>query len=455
MQPAEIERRTVSKVMWRLIPFMMLLYVFNYLDRANINVAKLKMIPELDLDDNIYGAGVAVFFVGYFIFEVPSNVMLERVGARRWIARIMISWGLISSLFIFVKGKWSFYALRFLLGSAEAGFFPGMVLYLTYWIPARQRARIGAIFMTSIAISGIIGNPLNGWIVEKANGFAGLSGWRWIFLVDGIPTILLGCAVLFIFTDRPESAAWLSPEERGWLSARMNDERLRTQSEHGRRNLMDALRSGRVWLLSLIFTALVLGGFSIHYWIASVIEERYPREWIGAGMTTVPESIVGRLSAIPFFGAIIGMVLIGRIADGVKDKRNVVAVCMFMSCVGLLGVSLTHDLISAIAFFTLAAVANLGALAPFWTLPPLFLTGTAAAAGLAFINSWGNLGAGFGGNRLMGFLKTRYNTYAYGLWINAGALLIGALLVLLLPIRTRPKSTALIPSESGASAIED
>jgi sugar phosphate permease len=431
MNPLSLEQRVVPKVMWRLVPFMMLLYLFNYLDRVNINVAKLQMNLDLNFTDEIYGTGVAVFFIGYFIFEVPSNMIMERVGARIWIARIMISWGLISCLFMFVEGKWSFYALRFLLGITEAGFFPGMLLYLTYWIPARQRAHIGAIFMTSIALAGVIGSPLSGWIMDSTRGVAGLKGWQWLFVLEGIPTVLLGCSVYFYMTDKPEQAEWLSPEERNWLSAHLNAERARTHAEHGRHRLVDALKSGRVWVLCLIYSTLMLGFYPINYWTATIIKEVMPKD---AG--SVSDTVIGLLTAIPFLGAIIGMVIIGRIADKLNQRRKTVAICAFIGSIGLLGVSQSHTLIPTLICLTVGAIGVWSALGPFWTLPPAFLSGSAVAAGLAFINSWGNLAGGFAGNQLMGYLKETYKTYSYGLMVDSAALIFGMVLTLCIRLRT-------------------
>lgn len=441
MHSSNVESRVVTKVMWRLIPFLIVLYVFNYLDRVNINVAKLEMNKDLGLSDYAYGLGVSIFFIGYFIFEVPSNIIMERVGARVWIARIMISWGLVSTAFMFVKGEKSFYALRFLLGATEAGFFPGILLYLTYWIPARQRARVGAVFMTSIALSGLIGNPLNGWIMQATKGSAGLAGWQWIFLIEGIPTVLLGVAVLYFLTDKPEHAEWLETGEREWLCAHLNDERARTHAEHGRHHFIDALKSGRVWLLSLIYMTLMIGFYPINYWAATIIKEVYPKEWLKSGELEVSSATIGLLNALPFVGAIIGMVIIGRISDRLGQPRKVVAACQFVGCLGIVGVSQMHGFASTMVCLTIAAIGIFGALAPFWSLPPAFLSGTAAAAGLAFINSWGNLGGGYAGNHLMGYLKDKYKnepfSYSYGLLADAGALALGVGLTLSIKLKRK------------------
>lgn len=451
MASPEFENRVVTKVLWRLIPFMMVLYVFNYLDRVNINVAKLEMSKALALSEAAYGLGAAVFFIGYFIFEVPSNILMERFGARVWIARIMISWGLVSSAFVFARGEYSFYALRFLLGATEAGFFPGMLLYLTYWIPAKQRASIGAVFMTSIALAGIIGNPLNGWIMETTRGSAGLAGWQWVFLLEGIPTVLLGFSVFYFLTDKPEHATWLKPDEREWLCEYLAAERARTHAEHGRHHFWDAIKSGRVWWLSLIYTTLLLGFYPINYWTATILKEVYPKAWLPEGAVEASSSVIGAYLSIPFIGAMIGMVVIGRISDRMNERRNVVAISQLIGCVGLLGAAIFHGFVPTVLCLTIAAIGIFGALSPFWTLPPAFLSGTAAAAGIAFINSWGNLGGGYAGNHLMGYLKEKYKNepfaYSYGLMFDAAALAVGVGLTLALRLKNPTATDAALKLE--------
>ncbi|MEI6235371.1 MAG: MFS transporter [Planctomycetota bacterium] len=442
-----MEQRVVSKVIWRLVPFMMVLYVFNYLDRINISVAKLQLFDDLKFDDGIYGWGTALFFPAYFLFEVPSNMMMEKYGARVWIARIMISWGIISAAFVFLQGPWSFYVLRFLLGAAEAGFFPGMLLYLTYWIPAKHRANVGAIFMTSIALSGVIGNPLSGYIIEHMRDVWGMRGWQWLFLLESIPTILLGFTVYSFLTDKPEVAEWLAPEEREWLSKHLQDERAITKGNHNNHSLADAFKSGRVWLLSFIYLSLMMGFYGINYWTPTIVKKLLTNEYAAAAKATetiaakVSDGYVGQLSAIPFIAAIIGMLIIGRIADWTGNRKATLVCTSLIGCAGLVAASQTTTLSTTLIAMSVAAIGIFGSLAPFWTLPSSFLTGTAAAAGIAFINSLGNLGGGFVGNALKGYLMNTYGTHTYGMMVDAGVLFIGVILVLFVHV-TPQKSEA-------------
>jgi len=432
-----MEQRVVLKVMWRLVPFMIVLYIFNYLDRVNIGVAKLQLYDDLNFNDKIYGFGAGIFFPAYFLFEVPSNIMMERFGARIWIARIMISWGIISASFVFMQGEWSFYTLRFLLGAAEAGFFPGMLLYLTYWIPAKEKANVGALFMTSIAMAGVIGNPLSGFILQSMKNVAGLKGWQWLFLIEGIPTIILGVIVYFYFTDKPEQAHWLEPEERKWLSAHMDAERAQTHSGHGSHSLMDAFRSGRVWLLSMIYMSLMMGFYGINYWTPTIVKNLLVKEQEAIGQTakSVSEGRVGMLSAIPFIAAVIGMIVIGKIADWSGNRKVTLIFSCLTGCIGLLAASQTQTTVSTLVAMSVAAIGIFGSLAPFWTLPSTFLTGTAAAAGIAFINSLGNLGGGFAGLNLKGYLMDKYHTHTYGMMVDSGILFLGVILVMFIKVK--------------------
>ena len=423
--PASLEHRAVSKVLWRLVPFMMLLYWFNYLDRVNISVARFQMNGDLKFDDAIFGYGAAIFYIGYFFFEIPSNMLLEKFGARIWIARIMISWGLVSAAFTFVSSAWSFYALRILLGATEAGFFPGMLLFLTYWIPANQRARVGAIFMTSIALACALGQPLSTFILDHMKGVAGLRGWQWLFLLEGICTVLLGFSVYFFMTDKPAQARWLPDDEREWLSNHIASENARTRSGHGSHELLHALLSPRVWLLSMIYVSLMFGFYGIIYWTPIIVKDVCSAEY---GLLP-NDSWYGVLSAIPYVAATLGMIVLGRCSDRMNNRRGFVAGGMTVGALSLIAASQTHSTVWTLVALSTAAIGILGSLAPFWALPSIFLTGTAAAAGLAFINSWGNLGGGFIGLWVMGYMKKEYNTYTYGLLCDAAMLLLGAVLL--------------------------
>ena len=417
--------RIVAKVMRRVIPFIILLHILNYVDRMNVSFAKLQMSGDLSLSSTAYGLGAGIFFIGYFIFEIPSNLILERVGARLWIARIMISWGLISSSMMFIRGPVSFYVLRFLLGAAEAGFAPGVLLYLTYWIPARQRARAVAWWLTATALSGVVGMPLAGLIVQL-NGHSifghPLHGWQWLFLLEGIPSVICGALVLLLLTDTPQKASWLTPREKDWLG-RVLDEENQQRSTHGHTSLSAALRDARVWLLGAVYFLIMSGFQGVNLWLPSILKD---------GFSLRNDMYVGLLSAIPFAAAVVVMVLVGLHSDRTGERRWHTALAATTGSLGFLLAALTaHSPILALASLSLAAAGIWATLGPFWAMPPVFLTGTAAAAGLALINSIGNLG-GFASPYMMGALEERTKGYSAGLLCLAGSLLLAAMLTLLL-----------------------
>ncbi len=419
------EQRLVDKVMLRLIPVIIVLYLFNYLDRVNVSFAKLTMNQDLGLSETAYGLGASVFFISYFLFEIPSNLIMQRVGARIWLARIMISWGLISSAMMFTRGPVSFCILRFLLGAAEAGFAPGILLYLTYWLPVRQQARAVAWFLTSTALSGLVGSPLAGALL-KLDGASllgwKLAGWQWLFLLEGIPSVLGGVAIFRLLTDRPRDAEWLTPAERAWLETRLDAER-RARDAHGHTSLRHAFTNRRVWLLCLAYCALMFGFQGINYWLPTIIKQA----------TGVQDNLrVGALTAIPFFCAVVAMVTVGRHSDRVNERRRHVAACAVVGAAGLIGCCQAGSSVVAIAMLCLAAAGTWSTLGPFWAMPPAFLSGTAAAAGIALINSLGNLGGGFLGPSLMGILRDRTQSYAPGLVADAVALVLAGVLTLLL-----------------------
>ena len=416
---AEVGRRALAKATWRLIPFMFLLYIVAYLDRVNVGFAALQMNEDLGLSDAVYGLGAGIFFIGYFIFEVPSNLILERVGARVWIARIMITWGVISAAMFLVTGPYSYYALRFLLGVAEAGFFPGMILYLTYWFPARERARRVALFMAAIPLAGVIGSPLSGLLLEL-DGLAGLRGWQVLFLAEGIPAVILGVIVLFYMTDGPEHAGWLRPEERGWLRDALAREN-RIKADQGEYTTRQALTNGRVWVLSLVYFGVVTSLYGVSLWLPLIIEE-----FSGLGPVAV-----GLLGAIPYLVATIGMVLFARRSDATGERRWHVAIAAFIATAGLVLTGLVGDSVALqMLALTIASLGIYSTLATFWSLPTAFLSGTAAAAGIALVNSVGNLG-GFVGPYAVGFLSERTgSTYSGMLFLAVLILLAGLLTVL-------------------------
>ncbi|HSV12928.1 MAG TPA: MFS transporter [Tepidisphaeraceae bacterium] len=406
----------VAKILRRLIPFLCVLFIVNYLDRTNVAMAKLRMLDDLRITAAAYGFGAGLFFVGYFIFEVPSNLILEKVGARRWIARIMISWGVISAAMMFTRGTWSFYALRFTLGVAEAGFFPGIVLYLTYWVPAKQRAQTLAAFLTSTALSGVIGNPLAGALM-KLDGIAGLHGWQWLFLLEGIPPVLLGIAILIfpLLPDRPIHARWLSDDERRWISEQLARDGVHPHVHHVA-DLPIAMADARLWLLSAIYFLLIMGLYGFIYWLPTLVHN----------FTRASDFHVGLLSAIPYLIAAGSMVVIGRLADRRGERQRYVAACAVIGAAGVAIVSQCHSAIPGMLALCLAAIGIFGTLGPFWTIPTRFLRGTAAAGGIAIVNSIGAL-AGFVAPSLIG------KWFTIGLLVVAGSLVLGSVLVMCVP----------------------
>jgi MFS transporter, ACS family, tartrate transporter len=358
-----------------------------------------------------------LFFLGYCLFEIPSNLVLERVGARLWIARIMIVWGLVSMATMFIVDVWSFYIARIILGIAEAGFFPGMVLYLTYWIPAAERARTNALFMMAAPVSVIIGAPVSEAIL-KLDGSLGLQGWQWLFVLEGLPAVVLGVLTLQVLTDRPEQAAWLPPADREWLTRTMADERAhRMVTAHS--SVFGSLTSGRVWLLCTIYLMNTSVTYGIFLWLPRMLQEV-------AGSSGFALSV---LTAIPFIAALIAMVLVGRHSDRTGERKLHVAACAITAAVGLfMAVASKNNLAMLILSFAICQMGQRSVMSVFWAIPPMLLGGTAAAAGIALINAIGNLG-GFFGPSVMGWLRDMTGGYTGGLLVLAGALIIEAILV--------------------------
>ena len=422
-----VEQRTVARVQARLIPFIFICYVIAYLDRVNIGFAAAELQRDLGLTDAAFGLGAGLFFLGYCLFEVPSNLILERVGARLWIARIMIGWGIVSMAMMLVSGVASFYALRVLLGIAEAGFFPGVILYLTYWVPARHRARTSALFMMAIPISVIVGAPVSEALLGL-DGLLGLRGWQWLFLVEGAPAVIFGVAALFYLTDEPSKAGWLKDDERAWLSETMAGERAaRVAQGHG--SVLASLRSGKLWLLCAIYFMNTLVTYGVFLWLPRILRDASA----GTGKQ------VGWLTALPFVAALAGMILVGRHSDRTGERKWHVAVCALVAAAGLLlAVGFQDNVWMLVLAFTLSQLGQRSLLAVFWAIPPIFLGGSAAAAGIALINSLGNLG-GAVGPTVVGWLRGSSGNYTSGLLVLATALVIEAALVasMRLPARTR------------------
>jgi MFS transporter, ACS family, tartrate transporter len=408
-----LEERAFRKATRRLIPFLFLIYVVAYLDRVNVSFAQLQLEDDLGFSDTIFGLGAGIFSLGYVIFGVPSNLALARFGARRWLAAIMIAWGVISASMMFIGGPGSFYLLRFLLGAAEAGFFPGIILFLTWWFPERERTRALALFFTAVSVAYVFGGPVSGGLLEL-DSFAGLDGWQWLFLIEGLPAVVLGFVVLRYLTDRPEDAFWLAPDERAWLSQTMARERAHDASPHT--TLRGGLLDRAVWRLSATFFLLVVSGYGFSFWLPQIVK----------GLSGASDQGVGRLTALPYIVAAIGMVTVAAHSDRTGERRWHVALAAFTASAGFLLAALATHPLGTFLGLCVVALGAYSATPPFWSLPTGFLRGTAAAAGIAFINSVGNLG-GFVGPYLMGWMKELTGGFQGGLMVLAVAPLLAGL----------------------------
>ncbi|EMQ2081023.1 MFS transporter [Yersinia enterocolitica] len=416
------ENHAYRKAAWHILPLLMLCYVVAYLDRVNVGFAKLQMADDLQFSDAVYGFGAGIFFIAYFFLEIPSNLMLHRVGARLWIARIMITWGIISAGMAFVTTPMSFYVMRCLLGIAEAGFYPGGILYISYWFPTNRRGRMYALFATAVPLSGVIGAPLSGWIMDAFNGFHGFAGWQWMFILEGIPSVLIGILVIFKLTDRIGHAKWLTDEEKKILQTNIDND---TQ-HHVHSSLKDIFLQPRVWLLTLIYFCLIAGFYTIGFWLPTLIKD--------SGVTDILS--IGLLSAIPYAAAAVTMVVVSRSADRLRERRWHLALTATLGGIGMIiSASFSDNIIIAMVGLTMGAMGALSTLPLFWSLPTAFLGGTAAAAGIALINSWGNL-AGFAAPYMMGYLKDLTQSTTIGMLIISTMLFIGAGLVFLVPAKT-------------------
>src|SRR3954469_6238629 len=411
----ELHKGTMRKVVTRLMPALLVLYVIAYLDRVNVTFAQDKLESDLGFSGAVYGVGAGVFFVGYFLLEVPSNLALHKFGARKWMARIMITWGLISACTMLVQGPASFYAVRFLLGVAEAGFFPGMILYLSFWYPARERARAVGFFMSAIAISYAIGAPISGGIMSVFDGVAGLSDWQWLFLIEALPAVLAGFFVLFYLDDGPEHATWLEHDEKRWLRHRLEGEE-RTRMRAERHTVGEALKDRRVLTFGLLYFCMVVNVYGLSFWVGEIVDNIGGLSDVGKGFVT----------AIPYTVAIVGLVLISRRSDRTGDRKGHVSVCLAIAAVAFV-VSTVVGPVAAIAALAVGLFFLLGAHPVFWTMPAALLSGTAAAAGIALINSIGNLG-GFVGPYLVGLLEDATGSTDGGLIALAMILLGGSVL---------------------------
>ena len=407
----------LAKAAWRLIPVMCLMYVVSFLDRSNISFAALTMNSDLGFSPEVYGRGAGIFFLGYFLFEVPSNLALEKVGARAWMCRIMVTWGLLSMACAFVQGATPFFILRFALGAAEAGLYPGLILYMTYWFPQASRARFIAMFLAAVPAASVIGAPISGWLL----GFEGrLHGWQWLFLLEGAPSVLLGIAVLWLLPNRPASASWLTAEEKQIITTRLAADRhddVQGETLHG---LWEMLADKRIWIFIIPDFSIVIGLYGLGLWMPQMIK--------ALGFSNLE---TGFVVALPYIVAMIAMVGLGISSDRSGERVRHVAGAALAGALGLLGAALLHGSVAIILSFCLASAGIYAALAVFWTLPTTILRGMAAAGGLALLNSFSNLGGYFGPD-LMGRLKQLTGNYTFGLEVLAGFLLLAAVSVLLI-----------------------
>jgi MFS transporter, ACS family, tartrate transporter len=414
---SELENRVMRKVAFRIVPFIMLLYFVAYIDRVNIGFAALTMNQDLGFSPAVFGLGAGIFFWGYFLFEIPSNIILDKVGARLWIARVMITWGIVSAGMAFVWDATSFYVLRFLLGVAEAGFFPGIILYLSYWFPAHRRAAMTSLFMAAVPISVVLGSPLSSALLEM-HGIGGLNGWQWLFILESIPAVILGIIVLFYMTDKPEKATWLADDERAWLVDAMTSERANKAgtAHHG---IWRGLADMRVLALALVYFGTSAGLYTLGIWAPQIIKS--------FGLSNLE---VGFFNAIPPTVAVIAMYLWSWHSDRQNERTWHVIIACLAAAVGLALAGISSTAAAVITSLVLVNVGISAAKPPLWSMPTLFLSGPAAASGIAAINSIGNLG-GFVGPAMIGWIKDLTGSFLGGLYFVSGLLLVSAALTVM------------------------
>ena len=415
-----IEIRTIRKLQIRLIPLLFLLYVVAMVDRINIGFAQLTMNKDLGLSSQQYGIAAGIFFVGYFLFEVPSNLILHKVGARVWIARILLSWGVVASLTGLVQSVHQLYAARIVLGFAEAGYYPGIVLYLTYWFRQRELARVLSLFLTGFAVNSVLGAPISGFILQHVH-WLGVGSWRWLFILEGLPAIALGFLTYLVLPNRPSEAKFLTEEEKDWVQAEL--EREETQKPQGRHSAMEGIANLRVWHLALIYFAMMIGSYTLSFYAPQLVKSL---------SSEYSSSLVGNLVMIPYVVALVGMIFVGRSSDRRMERRYHAAACLLVGGIGFLSLGWVHSPFVTVVLLSLLAIGYCSSLSPFWAMPSEFLTGLSAASGIAFINSVGNLG-GFFGPSMVGFITQRTGTLYGGLAFAGISMLVGAALVLLLP----------------------
>jgi ACS family tartrate transporter-like MFS transporter len=426
------DRALFRKITWRLIPYIFLLYILAYLDRVNVGFAALSMQRDLHFSDAVYGTGAGIFFLGSAIFDIPSNLLMAKIGPRVWIARIMITWGILATLMMFVHSATSFYVLRFLLGVSEAGFFPGMIFYLTFWYPTAERGRAVSKFMTATSLAGVVGGPLAATLL-KWNGMAGLRGWQWLFLVEGLPSVVMGVSVLFWLHDHPDDAPWLSPGEKVWLDTELARDRVATGAAE-RHRFADAFKLPALWVLAGMYFISQVGVYIVNLWMPLILSG-----FVHAGVVETG-SRVARYATLPYLAAAIFTVAVGWSSDRRRERRGHIAGCLLLSAVGFGWAAVAGSLPAALGAMTLAAMGLWSMMGPFWAAMTTGVGGAAAAGGIAFLQVVGGLG-GFLGPFATGQLRESTKGFGEGLsLLSAMAVVAAALCLALRPIpRTQPK----------------
>jgi sugar phosphate permease len=419
------ERALYRRITRRLIPYMFVLYIVAYMDRVNVGFAAMDIQRQLYFSNTVYGAGAGIFFLGYALFDLPSTLVLRRVGTRLWIARIMISWGVVSACMVGMGSPRSFYLLRFLLGVAEAGFVPGMLLYLTFWFPSHERARAVAKFMTATSLAGVVGAPLSSALL-RLDGVRGLSGWQWLFLLEGVPTVLLGISVLFVLKDSPEKVTWLTPAEKAWLGAELErDRRLYGATEHHK--LLDAFLLPAVWLLAGVYIVIQIGVYIVNLWMPLILSSLSR-----SGAAGADASLIARYATLPYLLAAVFTVIIGRSSDRTNERRWHLAGCMMLAAAGFVWAARAGNIAIALCAMSLVAVGLWSTMGPFWALTTRMVGGAAAAGAVATITTIGGFG-GFFGPFLTGLMRDATHSFAGGLYAVGGLALCAGLLALAAP----------------------
>ncbi|MGD0497882.1 MAG: MFS transporter [Bryobacteraceae bacterium] len=426
------EAATYRKIGRRLMPYLFLCYLLAYVNRVNVSFAKLQMQADLRMSDTVYGAGAGIFFIGYFFFEIPANMILQKLGARLWLGSIMMAWGVVSICTMFVKGAFSFYALRLLLGVVESGFFPGVILYLTFWYTRKHRAKMVAAFMSAIPVSSVVASPISGWILKHMAGLGHLASWQWLFLTNGIPSVLMGMITFLYLPDSPLKSAWLNQEEKDLVASRLDEEEeVKKQAGGGKHQIGYVFRSPRVWLFCLIYFGIVMGQYGLTFWLPQVIKET---------LSADPQKI-GWILVIPWGAATVAMILAGRHSDITGERRWHIAGSVFVGGAAF-AVSAIPGISGAagLAALTFAAMGIVCANSLFWAMPTAVLSGAAAAAGIAWINSVGNL-AGYVGPYVVGLIRDKTHSMFAALLVLSAAALTAALLTLYV-MRKRPSTAS-------------